>query len=186
MLIQRAFLPKVILTYPLYFMPKVDLELVKMILQRNDLDVRLVSQILEDITTEVNSASEDEEKPPPVKKQYAILVSDPKGELEGKDFVGWVLQVPEDDSPFAAEERVIRSAYEFNITPKGRRMPVKTVAEVCEHVTARITKEQQLWIKTKEPVYVLRTSGKIPMDEIKKLRRKDADEPEAIEGEAEF
>ncbi len=164
-------------------MPKVDLELVKMILQRNELDVRLVSQIIEDINTEVK-ADDEEEKPPPVKKQFCIMVSDPKGELEGKDFVGWILQIPEDDSPFATEERLIRSAYEFNITPKGRRLPVKTIAEVCEHVPTRIAKEQNVWIKTKEPVYVLRTGGKVPLDEIKKKMRQ-ANEDQA-DGGAEF
>lgn len=160
-------------------MPKVDTELVKMILQRNELDLRLVSQILEDLNTEIAAAADEDEKSPPVKKQFVFLLSDPKGELEGKDFVGWVIQIPEDDSPFSAEERIIRSAYEFNITPKGRRLPVKTIAEVCEHVGARITKEQNVWIKTKEPVYVLRTNGKIPLDEIRKLRRADAEEGEA-------
>ena len=165
-------------------MPKVDLELVKMILQRNELDVRLVSQIIEDINTETKAAGDDEEKVPPVKKQFVIMVSDPKGELEGKDFVGWVLQIPEEDSPFETEGRLVRSAYEFNITPKGRRMPVKTIAEVCEHVSGRITKEQALWIKTKEPVYVLHTTGKVPLDEIKKMRKKDHDEPEDMDNPA--
>lgn len=163
-------------------MPKVDLELVKMILQRNELDIRVVSQILEDINAEVQAA-DDEEKVPPVKKQFVFLLSDPKGEIEGKDFVGWVLQIPEDDSPMSAEERLVRCAYEFNITPKGRRMPVKTIAEVCEHVPGRIGKEQGVWVKTKEPVYVLRTGGKVPLDEIKKLRKKDHDEPESMDGQ---
>ena len=152
-----------------------------MILQRNELDVRTVSQILEDINAEVE-ASADEEKVPPVKKQFVFMLSDPRGELEGKDYVGWVLQIPEDDSPYSAEEKLIKAAYEFNITPKGRRMPVKTIAEVCEHVTGRVTKEQNVWIKTKEPVYVLRTGGKVPLDEIKKLRKKDHDEPESVDG----
>jgi len=159
-------------------MPKVDTELVKMILQRNELDVRLVSQIIEDINTEVKAADE-EEKSPPVKKQFVIMVSDPLGHLEGKDLVGWVLQIPEDDSPFVAEERLIRAAYEHNITPKGRRLPVKTIAEVCEHVSVRITKEQGVWIKTKEPAYILRTGGKVPLDEIReKMRRANADQAE--------
>lgn len=158
-------------------MPKVDLELVKMVLQRNEIDIRLVSQIIEDINTEV-AAEVEEEKPPPVKKQFVIMVSDPKNELEGKEFVGWVLQIPEDDSPFVTEERLIRSAYEFNLTPKGRRIPLKTISEVCEHVSGRISKEQKVWIKTKEPVYVLRTSNKVPMDEIAKLRKADKDEGE--------
>jgi hypothetical protein len=65
----------------------------------------------------------------------------------------------------SAEEKIVKSAYEFNITPKGRRMPLKTIAEVCEHVQGRITKEQGLWIKTKEPVYVIITNGKIPLEQ---------------------
>lgn len=158
-------------------MAKVDLELVKMILQRNELDVRTVSQIIEDINAEVQAAT-DEEKPPPVKKQFVILVSDPKGELEGKDFTGWVVQVPEDDSPHTAEERLVRAAYEFNLTPKGRRLPVKQISEVCEHVSGRILKELQVWVKTKEPVYVVRTSNEVPMDELKKLKKAAADMPE--------
>jgi hypothetical protein len=135
-----------------------------MILQRNELDAALASQIIEDINAEAAAAEETEEdKAPPVKKQFVIMVSDPKGELDGKDFVGWVLQIPEDDSPFTAEERLIRAAYEHNTTRNGRRLPVKTIAEACEHVPTRFAKEQGVWIKTKEPVYVLRTSGKIPM-----------------------
>jgi len=166
-------------------MPKVDLELVKMILQRNELDIRLVSQIIEDINSEVK-AEDEEEKSPPVKKQFAFMLSDPKGELEGKDFVGWVLQIPEDDSPYVAEERLIRAAYEFNITPKGRRLPVKTIAEVCEHVSTRITKEQGVWIKTKEPVYVLRTGGKVPLDEIKKkMSQANRDQAEDVDEDVE-
>jgi hypothetical protein len=145
-------------------MGKVELELVKMVLQRNELDLRLVSQVLEDLKGEMDAAAGEDEKAQQVKKQFVILVSDPKGELEGKDLVGWVLQIPEDGSPFVAEERLVRCAYEFNITPKGSRLPVKTIAEVCEHVSGRITKEQGVWIKTKEPVYVLRTGGRIKMD----------------------
>ncbi|MFA5263970.1 MAG: hypothetical protein WC378_09085 [Opitutaceae bacterium] len=152
-------------------MPKVDLELVKMAMQRNCIRAADIEGVIDTIKTEIAS-EEEAEKQPAVKKQFCILVSDPKGELEGKDFVGWVLQIPEDDSPFVAEERLIRAAYEFNITPKGRRLPVKTIAEVCEHVSTRITKEQGVWIKTKEPAYVLRTCGRIPLDEVnKKMRR---------------
>ncbi len=143
-------------------MAKVDLELVKMVLQRNELDVRVVSQIIEDINVEL-ATSVDEEKPPAVKKQFVVMVSDPLGQLKGKDFTAWVLQIPEEDSVYTTEERLFRSAYDFNQTPKGRRLPLKTIAEVCEHVPTRVSKENKVWIKTKEPVLVLATSNKIPM-----------------------
>lgn len=142
---------------------KIEIESVKMVLQRQDnIDVKTVSKIIEELM--IGQEEDEEDKVPPIKKQFVFMLSDPKGELSGKDFVGWVLQIPEDESPMVAEDKIVKSAHEFNITPKGRRMPVKTIAEVCEHVSGRITKEQGLWIKTKEPVYVIITNGKIPLE----------------------
>ncbi|MBN2235314.1 MAG: hypothetical protein JW706_09195 [Opitutales bacterium] len=145
-------------------MAKVDLELVKMILHRNELDVRVVSQILNELEEEARIQDEIEDKPPQVKKQHVILVSDPAGELEGKDFTGWVVQIPEEDSPFVALERIFRGAYDFNASPKGRRMPVKKVGEACEVVSAKFFKEHKVFIKTKEPVLVVRTDNAIPTE----------------------
>ncbi|MEM8550358.1 MAG: hypothetical protein AAGF10_06165 [Verrucomicrobiota bacterium] len=144
-------------------MPKVDLDLVKLVLQRNELDVRQVSQILEDINVEIAAIVEDE-KPPPVKKQFVMMVSDPDGKLQGQNLTGWVLQIPEEDSPYVANERLIKSGYMYNASPKGRRIPVKSIGEVCEVVTAKFTKENEVWIKTKEPVLVVTTDNKLPLD----------------------
>ncbi|HTB62687.1 MAG TPA: hypothetical protein VK737_03785 [Opitutales bacterium] len=153
-------------------MPKVDLELVKVILQRNELDVRQVAHILEEINQEL-AAMLDEEKPPAVKKQYVMVVSDPRGQLDGKDFTGWVVQIPEEASVVGTEERIIKAAQDFNTSPKGRRLPAKTVAEVCEHVPARFLKEQQVWVRTKEPVYVVATANKLPKLSMEKTSRED-------------
>ena len=106
-------------------MAKVDTELVKMILTRNELDIRVVSRIMDDIQIEMKNLVE-EEKPPPVKKQWCILISDPKGNLAGKDYTGWVVQIPEDDSPATTQERLIKASYDYNASPKGRRIPVQT------------------------------------------------------------
>jgi len=147
-------------------MPKVDLEIVKFILQRNELDTRTVSQIVEDIEEESKAIADEFPKAPPVKKQFVVMISDPHGELPEKDFVAWVLQIPEDDSPYVTEERLQRCAYEFNVTPKGRKLPIKSIAEVCEVIPIRIAKEQNIWVKTKEPVLVLTTNNVIPMEGI--------------------
>jgi len=156
-------------------MPKVDLDLVKVILQRHELDVRQVAQILEEINQEL-AAMVDEEKTPPVKKQYVLLVSDPQGKLEGKDFTGWVVQIPEEDGFATTEERLIKAAYDFNASPKGRRLPAKTIGEVCEYIPAKFFKEHQVWVRTKEPVYVVRTSNKIPRLALEKVGRGAGDE----------
>ncbi|MEO0797454.1 MAG: hypothetical protein AAFX93_20060 [Verrucomicrobiota bacterium] len=140
---------------------KVEIDLAKMVMTRNGLDIRTVAQIIEDINSELQAQAEDE-KPPTIKKQFVVVVSDPDEVLQGKVLTGWVVQIPEEDSPHVVEERLFSLAHEYNMTKKGRRIPVKTVAEVCENVPARLQKEAKAWVKTKEPVYVFPTKNRIP------------------------
>lgn len=115
----------------------------------------------------------DEEKPPAVKKQFCILISDPDGRLPaGQEFAGWVLQIPEDENVATTQERIFRAAYEFNTTKRGRLLPVKTVGEAMENVAAKHFKEAQVWVKTKEPVLMLRTDNQIPTEETSKDARR--------------
>ena len=147
-------------------MAKVDIDLVRAVLQRTELGAREVAKIIEDINAEVKLAeAEKGEKEPPIKKQFVFLLSDPQGRFEGDtDFVGWVVQIPEDDNPATALEKLHLAAYDFNRSTKGRRFPVRTVAEACEFGSAKIYKEQKIWVKSKEPVLVVRTDNKIPTE----------------------
>lgn len=147
---------------------KVEIELVKHVLQRNAQDPRLVAQVIEDLNQEIKMQQEEEPPGELVKKQYVILVSDPQGVLENVELVGWVIQIPEEEAPAEVLEKLYRAAYEFNVSKKGRRMPASTIAEVCEVVPSKILKEQKAWVRTKEPVYVLSTDNQVPMDAIKK------------------
>jgi hypothetical protein len=153
-------------------MPKIDVNQVAEILKRNDIDPALLRQIVE----EMNQAVEpelDEEKPPAVKKQYSIVISDPENQLPEKaEFTGWVFQIPEDSSVTSTTERVHKAAYEFNTTKKGRMMPAKTMADAIENIPAKVFKEQQVWIKTKAPVFVIRTDNDIPMEKSDKKTRR--------------
>lgn len=145
-------------------MAKVDVDLVKFVLQRNELDVRMVNAIIEDIERELKVLQEENPPAPKEKKQHVILVSDPQGVLPEVDLVGWVLQIPEDESPVTTQDKIVQAAYDFNQTPKGRRMPVQSIGEACEVVPPRIFKEYKAWVKTREPVLVLRTDNQIPTD----------------------
>lgn len=145
-------------------MPKIDVNQVAEILKRNEVDPSLLRQIVEEMNMLVQPEV-DEEKPPPVKKQFAIVVSDPNGTLPENDFVGWIVQLPENESVTTTLERVHRAVYEFNTTKKGRLMPAKTVGEAMEHVPAKHFKETELWVKTKTPVLVIKTNNLIPVDE---------------------
>ena len=130
------------------------------------LKLNLTEQKLNAFETELRERAEANKKPKdaPVKKQYVFILNDPKGKLKGSDFTGWVVQIPEDDNPATALEKLHLGAYDFNRSAKGRRYPVSTVAEACEFGSAKIFKEQKIWIKTKEPVLVVPTNNKIPTE----------------------
>jgi hypothetical protein len=155
------------LFYLMSYMAKVDIELVKVILQRAELDARKIAQIMEDINFESKAKDDAEKKEPPCKKQFVMIVNDPYGKIKetGFEYSGWVVQIPEDEAPQTAIERLYKGVYDFNITPKGRRLPIKTVAEACEFGSAKVYKEHKIWVKTKEPVLLITTNGKIPRED---------------------
>ena len=145
---------------------KIDIELVEMVLRRARLTALQQAQILEDLKFESNQVVSDDREPPE-KKQFVLILNDPYGKLEeaGVEFSGWAVQIPEDADPHSAPRRLYGGAYDFNKTPKGRKMPLKTIDEACEFGSPKIYKEHKLWIKTKEPVLVLSVNGRIPAEE---------------------
>jgi hypothetical protein len=145
-------------------MPKIDVSKVAEILQKNHIDPAVLRRIIEEINVVVQPDPADDDAPPPVKKQFLILVSDPEHKLPKDDFTGWVVQIPEDESPATAPERIFRGAYDFNASKRGRQLPVKTVGEALENVGAKYFKEAELWVKTKTPVLMLRTDNRIPRE----------------------
>lgn len=153
-------------------MPKIDVNKVAEILKRNELEPALLRQIVEEMNLLVQPEAE-EEKPPAQKKQFVILISDPDGRLpEGNDFVGWVLQIPENESVMTTQERIFKGAYEFNTTKKGRLLPAKTIGEALEHIPAKHFKEAGIFVKTKNPVLMLKTDNEIPTESTDKDTRR--------------
>lgn len=145
-------------------MPKIDVNKVAEICKRNEVESTKLRAIVEEMNLLVQPEV-DEEKPPAIKKQYAVLVSDPDGRLpEGNDFVAWILQIPENESVMTTEDRIRKATYEFNTTKKGRLMPAKTVGEALEHIPAKHFKEAGVFVKTKNAVLVLRTNNEIPKE----------------------
>ena len=146
-------------------MAKIDIETLKFILQRNEPDIRKVNDIMHEVQMELKAEEEERaNRPPAIKKQFSILLSNYNGELNNKDLTGWVVQIPEHDSVTSALGRIHSAAYQFNSTPKGIRTPVATVGEACEVVTAKLFKEQSIWIKTKIPVIAVTCPNTIPFD----------------------
>lgn len=145
-------------------MPKIDVSKVAEILKKNEISPAVLRRVIEEMNLAVQPEGPEDEKPPAVKKQFAILISDPEGKLPKHDFVGWVLQIPENESVATTQDRIFRSVYDFNTTKKGRLLPVKTVGEALENIPAKAFKEADVWVKTKTPVLMLRTDNEIPKE----------------------
>lgn len=151
-------------------MPKIDVNAVAEICKRADIEPAKLRQIVEEMNLAVQPDDDGPERET-VKKQFSILISDPNGYLEtkglqprGMEFTGWVLQIPEDASVTSAPDRIYKAAYEFNTTKKGRMMPARTMGDAIENIPAKHFKEQQVWVKTKCPVFVVTTNNEIPTE----------------------
>ena len=143
-------------------MAKIDLDKLRNILHRNESDIRKINDIIKEVEHELQIEKEErEQRPPLVKKQFVTLISDNEGKLVDQDFASWIVQIPEDDSPATVIDKIHQSAYNYNVTSKGQRLPVKSIGEACELVSARLFKENNLWVKTKIPVLAVRCSNKI-------------------------
>jgi hypothetical protein len=145
-------------------MPKIDVNKVAEILKKNHIDPAVLRRVVEEMNLAVQPDPAEGDSPPPVKKQFIILVSDPNAKMPKADLVGWVLQIPEDESPASCQERLLKGVYDFNASKKGRLHPARTVGEAVENVPAKFFRDAELWVKTKTPVIVLRTDNEIPRD----------------------
>jgi hypothetical protein len=145
-------------------MPKIEVNKVAEILKKNEISPAVLRRVIEEMNLAVQPDTADGDKPPAVKKQWVILISDPEGRLPKHDFVGWVLQIPESESVATTTDRIFRSCYDYNTTKKGRLLPVKTVGEALEAVPAKQFKEADVWVKSKTPVLMLRTDNEIPKE----------------------
>ena len=144
-------------------MAKIDVEKLKHILHRNESDIQKINDILNDIATELQiEQAEKEARPPAVKKQFITLIADNDGQFLDQDFASWVLQIPEEANPQAVIDKIHQSAYAYNATPKGSRFPVKSMGETLESVSAKIFKENEVWVKTKIPVLAVSCKNQLP------------------------
>ena len=143
---------------------KIEINKVAEVIKKNEVEPDKLRRIIEELNLAAQPEGDEAETTPHAKKQFVILVSDPEGTLPKRDYVGWVLQIPENESVATTQDRIFRAAYDFNATKKGRLLPVKTVGEAVENVPARFFREADVWVKTKTPVLVLRTDNEIPKE----------------------
>jgi hypothetical protein len=147
-------------------MAKIEVNQVAEILKRHKIEPVTLREIVEEIN-HVTQPEGDDVTPPALKKQFVIVLSDMEGVLPKKDLTGWVVQIPEDASPYSTLDRVMKGAYDFNASKKGRMLPVKSIGEALESTSAKYFKEAELFVKTKLPCAVVVTDNVLPRDEFK-------------------
>lgn len=151
--------------FPPFLMPKIEVSQVAEILKRHKLEPAILREIVQELNEISQPATDDDLKPPPLKKQSVILLSDPQGRLPHSDLTGWVVQIPENASPHSTTDRIFKGAYDYNASKRGRLLPVKSVGEALESTGAKYFKEAELWVRTKTPVPVIVTDNVLPRDE---------------------
>ncbi len=119
--------------------------------------------VLREVVEELNAAIEpedDKEVAPRAKQQLVVVVSDPEGKIK-QDLVGWVAQIPENASPLSVIDRVMKAAHDFNASKRGRLLPVRSVGEAFESIPRKWFKTNDIQVKTKTPVYLIRTDNRL-------------------------
>lgn len=148
-------------------MAKIEISQVAEIIKKHKIEPATAREMIEEMNEITAPAADEDIKPPAPKKQFVIVLSDMEGKLPKKDLTGWIVQIPENASPFSTTDRIFKGAYDFNASKKGRMLPVKSVGDAIESASAKYFKESELWVKTKLPVAVVVTDNQIPKDEFK-------------------
>jgi hypothetical protein len=141
---------------------KADLDLIRATMTRQAVDPEKADAVLHEITRQLQEDQKD--KPPRQKLQTCIMLADPEGCLAEMDVTGWVVKIPEDDSPHEIEKGIQQAAYAFNQTPKGRRLPVYTIGEAMEVIPGKFMKEMGIRVQTRTPVRAVVTDNSIPRE----------------------
>jgi hypothetical protein len=138
---------------------KVEIKRVEQVLNEKGVDNSIVQDVINNLS---HVEPEDDTPSEHSKKQFVIVVSDPNGELPQTDFVGWVVQIPEDEACHTVMDKIHQAGYDYNASRKGRKMPVGSIGEIIECVGAKYLKGAGVWVKTKEPVLIVKTDNKLP------------------------
>ena len=136
-------------------------DIVDQLIQKSiSLDKLNINNYENELNSEINDSEIDTDIKPKIKKQWAILVSDPLQKISG-EYMGWVFQMNDDENIAELNSKIIDAAKNFNSSKKGSKIPVKTIGECIMNVPNKFFKEQKIYVKTKEPVFINITNNSL-------------------------
>jgi signal recognition particle GTPase len=126
-----------------------------------DVDIRVVSQVIDKLNT---IAAEQEQEPDEPREKWDTVILINADQLSNEAGYGWVIKVPEGTPPTTAMLSIQQAGGAFNLTKKGQRVPVHNVAEAIENYKPGIMADlYHVKVVTKAQVVALPMNGSTPV-----------------------
>lgn len=142
---------------------KIDKEIIDEVLSNYSevVDMGTRAKILREIEQEAQERKPEREKQP--KKHFMIVALTDDEKIS--EVPMYVVQLPEDQDHTEIPFIIEKGTAEFNTTPKGRKLPVTTVADAMGDVKRKCFTERGLSVKTKEPTIIVTMKNEIEFDQ---------------------
>lgn len=125
------------------------------VLQQNSVPASTINKVVEDLKAIQKELKED--SVPKEKNKFVVVASSPSNSLDNAE--AWVLQIKESDDPALVQSQMQTCMTDYNTnTRKGRKTPIRSFAEACRFLPRKFSKKQNLLIKTKESVPVIKAT----------------------------
>ena len=144
---------------------KIALEEVQSVLEQHKVkDAAVIMKDLEQILAELQAEKEAEKEEKPAYETVVVL-HDPSGKLindKADEFVSaFVVQQEEGQDAGTILSRIADAAKLQNESAKRKNARLQNMREIFDGLKSKYLKEKKVKIKTKEPVRVLLTTGKL-------------------------
>jgi hypothetical protein len=142
-------------------MSKISIEEVESVLRQQNVDAKIVNTVIGHLNEVIQEEKENRTTVPKQKNEFLIILSDPNKELVGKDYVGYVVQMKQGDDAGLVLDKIKAAAHDTNAAKKRKKSMLTTMADAFHGIKRAFLKPKNILIKTKEPVRVLITDGKL-------------------------
>jgi hypothetical protein len=144
-------------------MSKISIEEVEAKMLELKIDAVKVQQVVTELEKVAEELAEERKSTaaPKLKWEHIIVLKDDEGLLAGKEITGWVVQQPTDGDSNLILSKLADAAKNQNEVTKKKANKIDSLTSLFEHLKSKFTKEKNVRIKTKEPVRVIITNGKL-------------------------
>ena len=144
-------------------MSKIALENVQTVLAELKIEPDKQDKILQELQKIIEDEKNEraENKAPKSKNEFGVILYDANNELAGKEFTASVFQVKQGFDFNTVLSKISTAARNQNVAAKRKKNVIETIGDACMYLKRKFTKEQEVNIKTKEPIRVLISSNRL-------------------------